>query len=84
MDKGLSAKSLKRPSLRAALTRLDRRRADMLMAARLHHISRSLADFFLGGLDWPAYRGRGVLLSPYIDTADPTDRFTANVFASTE
>lgn len=81
-DEGFSAKSLKRPGLQAALSRLDRGEADYLMAVRLDRVSRSVSDF-AGLLDRSSKKGWGLaLLSPNIDTGDPAGRFTANVLAS--
>lgn len=81
-DEGLSAKNLNRPALQAALTRLDKGKAQFLLAVRLDRVSRSVADF-AGLLDRATRRGWGlVLLSPNIDTSDPAGRFTSNVLAS--
>lgn len=81
-DEGVSAKTLNRPALLAALAELDRGEADALLAIRLDRVSRSVADF-AGLLDRAGRKGWGmVLLSPNIDTADPAGRFTANVLAS--
>lgn len=81
-DEGLSAKTLNRPALQAALCRLDSGEADYLLAIRLDRISRSVADF-AGLLDRATKKSWGlVLLSPNIDTSDPAGRFTSNVLAS--
>ena len=81
-DAGLSGKNLNRPALQAALARLDKGKAQFLLAIRLDRISRSVADF-AGLLDRADKRHWGlVLLSPNIDTSDPAGRFTANVLAS--
>lgn len=81
-DEGLSAKSLNRPGLQSALTRLDSGEADFLLAVRLDRVSRSVADF-AGMLDRSSKKGWGlVLMSPNIDTSDPAGRFTGNVLAS--
>ena len=82
VDRGCSARNLKRPGLNAALNRLDQGHAQFLVAVRLDRVSRSVADF-AGLLDRANLRGWGlVLLSPNIDTSDPAGRFTANVLAS--
>jgi DNA invertase Pin-like site-specific DNA recombinase len=81
-DEGLSAKTLNRPGLTAALARLDRKEADFLMAVRLDRVSRSVSDF-AGLLDRAGRKGWGLVLqSPNIDTSDPAGRFTVNVLAS--
>lgn len=81
-DEGVSAKSLNRPGLTAALERLDRGEADALLAIRLDRVSRSVADF--AGLMARARRRswRIVLLSPNLDTEDPAGKFTAHVLAA--
>src|SRR6478609_9574178 len=48
VEEGLSAKDMNRPKLTAALTRLDRGEADVLMVSKLDRLSRSVKDF--GGL----------------------------------
>lgn len=81
-DEGVSAKTLNRPGLQGALTRLDSGSANFLLSIRLDRVSRSVADF-AGLLDRSTKRGWGlVLLSPNIDTTDPAGRFTGNVLAS--
>lgn len=81
-DAGQSAKSLNRPALQVALSRLDRGEADYLMSVRLDRVSRSVSDF-AGLMDRAARKGWGiVLLSPNVDTTNPAGRFTANVLAS--
>lgn len=81
-DEGLSAKTMNRPALQAALLSLDAGDADYLLAIRLDRVSRSVADF-AALLDRAARRSWGlVLLSPNIDTSTPEGRFTANVLAS--
>jgi DNA invertase Pin-like site-specific DNA recombinase len=81
-DEGVSAKTLNRPAMQDALTRLDAGQADYLMSIRLDRVSRSVADF-AGLLDRAGKKGWGlVLLSPNIDTSDPAGRFTSNVLAS--
>lgn len=81
-DEGLSAKTLNRPGLVAALARLDRKEADYLMSVRLDRVSRSVSDF-AGLLDRAGRKGWGLVLqSPNIDTSDPAGRFTVNVLAS--
>lgn len=81
-DEGISAKSLKRPGLQLALSRLDAGEADFLLSVRLDRVSRSVADF-AGLLDRAGRKGWGLaLLSPNIDTSDAAGRFTGNVLAS--
>lgn len=81
-DEGVSAKTLNRQGLQAALAKLDAGQADHLMAVRLDRISRSVADF-AATLDRSAKKGWGlVLLSPDLDTTSAAGRFTAHVLAS--
>jgi len=81
-DEGVSAKNLEREGLQAALGRLDAGEANVLLAVRLDRISRSVADF--SGLIAKAQRrGWDVrLLSPDLDTKDPSGKFTAHVLAA--
>src|SRR5689334_21194675 len=44
-DEGLSDSTMKRPALTEALSLLDTGKADVLMAAKLDRISRSVTDF---------------------------------------
>lgn len=83
VEDGLSAKDLRRPSLTAALERLDRGDAELLVASKLDRLSRSVADF--GGLlDRAKRRGWAVvLLDLGVDTTTPAGELTANVVAST-
>lgn len=82
-EEGKSAKSIAgRDKLTAALERLDRGEAQVLVSVRLDRVSRSVADF-AGLLDRAARKGWSlVLLSPNIDTSDAAGRFTSNVLAS--
>ncbi len=81
-DQGVSAKSLNRPGLLAALERLDRGEADALLSVRLDRVSRSVSDF-AGLLARAKRRGWSVvLLSPNLDTTDPAGKFTAHVLAA--
>lgn len=81
-DEGMSAKSLQRPGLLAALARLDRGDAAVLMAWRLDRLSRSVADFSTV-LDRARRRGwRLVVCDVDVDTATPSGEFLVNVMAS--
>lgn len=81
-DEGVSAKSLRRPGLQSALSRLDAGEADFLLSVRLDRVSRSVADF-AGMLDRAGRKGWGLaLMSPNMDTSDAAGRFTGNVLAS--
>jgi len=82
VDAGLSAKSLDRPALRAALARLDSGEADTLVVVKLDRLTRSVAD--LGRLveTYFAARCSLVSLSDSIDTHTAGGRLVLNVLAS--
>lgn len=82
-DEGLSGKSVDgRPALTDALDRLDRGDADVLVAAKLDRVSRSVADF--ARLLERAQRNgwRLVLLDLGVDTSTPAGEFVANTIAN--
>ncbi|MEJ2860541.1 recombinase family protein [Actinomycetospora flava] len=82
-DEGLSAKTVDdRPELVAALARLDAGDADVLVAAKLDRVSRSVADF-ARLLERASTRGwRLVLLDLGVDTSTPAGEFVANTIAN--
>lgn len=85
-DAGLSAKSLARPQLQAALDRLDvnpkRRDVDGIVVAKLDRLSRSVADF-AGVLERArARRWALVAIDLGVDTSTPTGELVANVMMS--
>lgn len=85
-DAGLSAKSLDRPQLQAALDRLDaspkRRDVDGLLVAKLDRLSRSVVDF-AGVLDLARARKWAlVAIDLGVDTSTPTGELVANVMMS--
>jgi DNA invertase Pin-like site-specific DNA recombinase len=86
IDEGLSAKSLDRPQLQAALTRLHvapkRRDADGIVVAKLDRLSRSVHDFS-GILKLAAARRWSVVaIDLGVDTSTPTGKLVANVMMS--
>ncbi|GAA1850083.1 recombinase family protein [Microbacterium koreense] len=85
-DAGLSAKSLARPQLQAALDRLDtspkRRDVDGIVVAKLDRLSRSVADF-ARVLELARSRGWAlVAIDLGVDTSTPTGELVANVMMS--
>ena len=85
-EEGKSGKSIEgRPVLKAALARLDRGEADILLAVRLDRVSRSLTDF-AATYDRAARRGWALVLSASgIDTtatAGPAAKFSAQIQAA--
>jgi DNA invertase Pin-like site-specific DNA recombinase len=85
-DEGLSAKSLDRPQLQAALARLHvlpkRRDVDGIVVAKLDRLSRSVHDFS-GLLKLAAARRWSVVaIDPGVDTSTPTGKLVANVMMS--
>jgi DNA invertase Pin-like site-specific DNA recombinase len=86
VDEGLSAKSLARPQLQAALTRLHvapkRRDVDGIVVAKLDRLSRSVHDFS-GILKLAAARKWSVVaIDLGVDTSTPTGKLVANVMMS--
>jgi DNA invertase Pin-like site-specific DNA recombinase len=84
-DPAWSAKDLDRPELAAALERLDRGEADVLVTAKLDRLSRSVHD--LSGLLLRAERNgwRIVLLDIGVDTTTPSGRLvTTNIAGAAE
>ena len=86
MDEGLSAKSLDRPQLQAALARLHvppkRRDVDGIVVAKLDRLSRSVHDFS-GILKLAAARKWAVVaIDLGVDTSTPTGKLVANVMMS--
>jgi len=86
VDEGLSAKSLDRPQLQAALTRLHvtpkRRDVDGIVVAKLDRLSRSVHDFS-GLLKLSTSRKWAVVaIDLGVDTSTPTGKLVANVMMS--
>lgn len=86
VDEGLSAKSLARPQLQAALTRLHvipkRRDVDGIVVAKLDRLSRSVHDFS-GILKLASARKWAVVaIDLGVDTSTPTGKLVANVMMS--
>jgi DNA invertase Pin-like site-specific DNA recombinase len=82
-DAGLSAKSLDRPQLQAALDRLDvnpkHRDVDGIVVAKLDRLSRSVVDF-AGVLELARSRRWSlVAIDLGVDTSTPTGEMVANV-----
>lgn len=86
VDEGLSAKSLARPQLQAALSRLHvlpkRRDVDGIVVAKLDRLSRSVHDFS-GILKLSSARKWAVVaIDLGVDTSTPTGKLVANVMMS--
>lgn len=86
VDEGLSAKSLDRPQLQAALARLHvipkRRDVAGIVVAKLDRLSRSVHDFS-GILKLAAVRKWSVVaIDLGVDTSTPTGKLVANVMMS--
>ncbi len=83
-DTGVSAKSLDRPALQAALERLHPKRRDVagIVVAKLDRLSRSVHDFS-GLLALSQKRGWSVVaIDLGVDTSTPTGKLVANVMMS--
>lgn len=76
-----SGAHLNRPALVEALDRLDRGEADLLLAAKLDRVSRSVKDF-AGLLERANRRGWRLVLLDLGDTSTATGELTANMIAS--
>ncbi len=80
-DAGLSAKSLDRPGLRAALADLREGRADALLVAKLDRLTRSVRD--LGDLLEGYFKRFGLLsIADAVDTRTAGGRLVLHVLAS--
>lgn len=81
-DPAWSAKSLDRPQLNQALAALAAGEADILLAAKLDRVSRSVKDF-AHLLDTARSEGwRLVLIDPGVDTSTASGEMVANMMAS--
>jgi DNA invertase Pin-like site-specific DNA recombinase len=80
-DAGLSAKSLDRPVLSAALADLDAGRGDVLMVAKLDRLTRSVHDATGLMLRAEAARWYLVALDAPVDTTSPQGAAMAQVLA---
>ena len=78
-DGGLSGKNLKRPGLQKALEMLNKGEADVLMAAKLDRLSRSVKDF-AQMVDMSNYYGWSVsVLDCKVDTSTPAGEMLVGV-----
>jgi DNA invertase Pin-like site-specific DNA recombinase len=76
-----SGANLNRPALAEALDRLDRGEVDLLLAAKLDRVSRSVKDF-ASLLERATRRGWRLVLLDLGDTSTATGELTANMIAS--
>lgn len=82
-DAGWSAKTLDRPALADALTRLDAGGANVLVVAKLDRLSRSTLDFCTL-LERSRRRGWSVVcLDLGVDTSTPTGELLSSIVAAT-
>lgn len=80
-DAGLSGKDMRRPALIEALRQLDSGEADVLIAAKLDRVSRSVRDF-ASLLERAQRHGWRLVLLDLGDTSTPAGEMTANIIAS--
>ncbi len=81
-DEGESGKSLDRPGLQTALTRIAEREVDGLVAAKLDRISRSVRDF-ADLLEWFSATGASlVAVDVGVDTSTPGGKLVCGVFSA--
>lgn len=76
----LSAKNMNRPKLQEVLQQI--KSGDVLMAAKLDRLSRSVYDFSALMSQSTKEGWEIVLLEPSVDTTTPHGKFTANIFAA--
>jgi DNA invertase Pin-like site-specific DNA recombinase len=80
-DAGFSGKSLRRPGIRAALEAVESGRADVLCAAKLDRVSRSLRDF-TGLLERARRKGWALMvLDADVDTSTAAGEAQASMIA---
>jgi DNA invertase Pin-like site-specific DNA recombinase len=82
IDDGQHGTTLQRPGLRQGLEMIAACEADGLIAAKLDRVSRSVIDFATLLAWFDDSRATLMILDPVIDTASPSGRLVANVFAS--
>lgn len=76
-----SGKSLNRPGIQLALSRLENGGPSVLVAAKLDRLARSALDF-LGLVERAERNGWAlIMLQPNVDMTDPMGRFTAGILA---
>lgn len=81
-DRGLSARTLDRPGLLAAIDAVEKGDAHAILVAKLDRLSRSLLDF-AGLMERSRRRGWAVIaLDLGVDTTTPTGEMMANVLAT--
>lgn len=76
-----SGKSLHRPGIQQALTRLENGGPKVLVTAKLDRVSRSAIDFLSLVQRAEANGWALVMLDPAVDMTDPMGRFTAGILA---
>jgi DNA invertase Pin-like site-specific DNA recombinase len=81
-DDGEHGTTLQRRGLRRALELIAAGEADGLIAAKLDRVSRSVIDFATLLAWFEQSQATLMILDPAIDTASPSGRLVANVFAS--
>lgn len=81
-EQGISGKSLERPVLMQALTKIANREADGLAVAKLDRLTRSVIDFAML-LEWfTTAKAQLVALDFDLDTSTPSGRMVAHIMAS--
>ena len=81
-DEGATGKNLDRPGLLAALRKITAGEADVLMAAKIDRLSRSVPDF-ADLMAWCIDAGAElVVIDPGVDTSTPSGRLVATVISA--
>lgn len=82
IDAGVSAKSLDRPGLQAALARIDAGEAEGLVIAKLDRLTRSVGDWSTLIDGWFGKRAALLSVGDQIDTRTAAGRLVLNVLVS--
>lgn len=81
-DEGISGKTLERPALMRALSKIANREADGLVVAKLDRLTRSVIDFAML-LEWFTVAGAQLVALDFdLDTGTPSGRMVATIMAS--
>lgn len=82
-DEGISGKSLERPALMRALSRIAAGDADGLVVAKLDRLTRSVIDFAML-LEWFTAAGAQLVALDFdLDTSTPGGRLVAHIMSAT-
>lgn len=80
-DEGISGKSLERPALMRALSKIAAGEADGLVVTKLDRLSRSAIDFMLLAEWFETAKAQLVVMDVQMDTSTPTGRMMSQMLA---